>query len=228
MFDPHRVGPSSSSYYERNKGRVLQRKLVDPVSEPLTRSKLLSYLPIMRLNGIVDTPIVQHFQSTDTTFSFDSDTYLATGSTVTFNGVSGVLSIDRLTFIKSDQTEETVYLNQFMYSADGGNALVGEVPGGGYLVFLYISFNTTSHNYSFHTEAVSEDTGDSTLNHNFPIPANTLWYALHNQQFPISFQLFTSSGTGLLAYYSPTNTDKSYGVLNAQYFHFDDDRLGVN
>ena len=228
MFDPHRVGPSSSSYYDRNKGRVLQRKLVDPVSEPLTRLKLLSYLPIMRLNGLVQTPIVQHFHSNDPTFSFDSDTYLATGSTVTFSGSSSKINISQIQIIPESSTPPTsISLSQFQYTSTTDTIeFPGEESNTGYAVLIYISFVFSSSSYTFHTDSKKEE-GVST-NPTFEVPANSLYVLLRNQIFPLSFQLYTTTGSGIMAYYSPTYTYDAYGVLNPQYFHFDDDRLATN
>ena len=225
MFDPHRVGPSSSSYYDRNKGRVLQRKLVDPISQPLTRSQLLSYLPIMRLNGIVDTPLVRHFFSQDSTFSFDSDTYLALGSTVTFSGSVSAFHINKMQIIPEDGSATALQLSQFQYTSNADTITISGDGQVGYYVLIYISFNPTSANYSIHTDARNEE---STLSGTFQVPANSLYYILRHQTFPISFQLFAVGETGLMAYYSPEAATDIYGVLNSQVFHFDDDRLATN
>ena len=140
MFDPHRIGPSTSSYYDRNKGRVLQRKVVDMPGQPITRSQLLSYLPIMRLNGIVQTPIVRQFVSQDSTFTFDSDTYLATGSTVTFSGSTGVYTINRI-LIAPDQGPSTILpLSNFEYTSTQDQITIHSNEGGGSIVFIYHIF----------------------------------------------------------------------------------------
>lgn len=221
MFDPHRVGPSSSSYYDRNKGRVLQRKLVDPISKPLTRSEL----PIMRLNGIVQTPIVQHFVSQDSTFYFESDTYLALGSTVTFSGSVSAIHINKVQIIQESGTGTALLLSQFQYTSNADTITVSGNGQVGFYVLIYISFNPTSANYSIHTDARSEET---TLSGTFQVPANSLYYILRNQPFPLSFQLFDVGETGLMSYYSPEASTDVYGVLNSQVFHFDDDRLATN
>lgn len=53
MFDPHRIGPSRSTSYWRNKGRVIQRKLVDPPARAMTRSELEDLYPLMERNGLI-------------------------------------------------------------------------------------------------------------------------------------------------------------------------------
>ena len=60
MFDPHHIGPQSSSFYSRNKGRVLQRKLVNPPPSIITSRDLDNYYKILQHNGrIPPTPTVQ-------------------------------------------------------------------------------------------------------------------------------------------------------------------------
>lgn len=53
MFDPHRIGPRRSSSYARNKGRVIQRRLVDTPSPGYTRTELEELVPLMRKNGFI-------------------------------------------------------------------------------------------------------------------------------------------------------------------------------
>ena len=50
MFDPHHIGPQSSSFYSRNKGRVLQRKLVNPPPSIITSRDLDNYYKILQHN----------------------------------------------------------------------------------------------------------------------------------------------------------------------------------
>lgn len=227
MFDPHRVGPSSSSYYDRNKGRVLQRKMVDIPGQPITRSQLLSYLPIMRLNGIVQTPIVRQFVSQNSTFTFDSDTYLATGSTVTFTGGSSIHNINQIILVPSQGLSTNLSLSDFQYTETANQITIHSNEGGGSIVFIYISYIFTSSNYIFHTDAGS-DSADSGQTSTFSVPANSLYIVLRNREYPLTFQLIDSSGTGVMAYYSPDSGADAFGVMNSEFFYFDDDRLATN
>ena len=230
MFDPHRVGLSSSSYYDRNKGRVLQRKVVDMPGQPITRSQLLSNLPIMRLNGIVQTPIVRQFVSQNSTFTFDSDTYLATGSTVTFSGSTGVHNINQIIIIPSQGSSTDLSLSDFEYTETANQITIHSNEGGGSIVFIYIkyiSYIFTSSNYIFHTDAGS-DSADSGQTSTFSVPANSIYIVLRNREYPLTFQLIDSSGTGVMAYYSPDAGADAFGVMNSEFFYFDDDRLATN
>ena len=228
MFDPHRVGPSSSSYYGRNKGRVIQRKLADPISEPLTRKKLLSYLPIMRLNGIVQTPIVQHFQSDDPTFSFDSDTYLATGSTVTFTLPPSQNIIESMKIEPGYESTTSEYsLSQFQYKNHANPiSLPPDDDSAAYAIMIYISYIFDNSVYTFHVEAKSEPGGYDPIS--FDVPANSLFVFLRHTSFPLNFQLFSSSGDGVMGFYSPAFDVPIYTVLSPQRFYFNDDRLVLN
>ncbi|KAH0787381.1 hypothetical protein GPJ56_008576 [Histomonas meleagridis] len=60
MFDPQRIGPISESYYSRNKGRVLQRKLVPPLDPPMTKYDLDRAYEVIKNNGIVADYTVQN------------------------------------------------------------------------------------------------------------------------------------------------------------------------
>ena len=228
MFDPHRVGPSSSSYYGRNKGRVIQRKLADPISEPLTRKKLLSYLPIMRLNGIVQTPIVQHFQSDDPTFSFDSDTYLATGSTVTFTLPPSQNIIESMKIEPGYESTTSEYsLSQFQYKNHANPiSLPPDDDSAAYAIMIYISYIFDNSVYTFHVEAKSEPGDHTSLP--FNVPANSLYLFIRHVSYPLNFQLYTGSEQGVMGYYSDDTRDAIYGVMSPQYFYFDDDRLVLN
>lgn len=55
MFDPHGIGPTTSSFIARNKGRVLQRKLIDPPKPAITDKDLDNYYSILLHNGRVPT-----------------------------------------------------------------------------------------------------------------------------------------------------------------------------
>ncbi|KAH0786638.1 hypothetical protein GPJ56_009381 [Histomonas meleagridis] len=59
MFDPHRIGPISESYYSRNKGRVLQRKLVPPINPPLTKYDLDRAYEVLKNNGRIPDYSIQ-------------------------------------------------------------------------------------------------------------------------------------------------------------------------
>lgn len=224
MFDPHRIGPSSSSYYDRNKGRVLQRKLADPISEPLTRKKLLSYLPIMRLNGIVPTPIVRHFVSNDPTFSFDEDTYLAANSTVTFQA-SNQVAIKSL-YVDPDSGPGTEYsLSQLQYKHNNEPVILsGDGSSAAYAVMVYISYNFANSVYAFHVESESE-TGDLIQ---FTVPNNSLYISFRHASFPLTFQLFTTASKGVMALYAPDSNVSISAVLSPEYYYIDDDRLALN
>ncbi|KAH0798935.1 uncharacterized protein GO595_008225 [Histomonas meleagridis] len=59
MFDPHRIGPISESYYSRNKGRVIQRKLVPPINPPLTKYDLDRAYEVLKNNGRIPDYTIQ-------------------------------------------------------------------------------------------------------------------------------------------------------------------------
>ncbi|KAH0803547.1 uncharacterized protein GO595_003891 [Histomonas meleagridis] len=59
MFDPHRIGPISESYYSRNKGRVIQRKLVPPINPPLTKYDLDRAYEVLKNNGRIPNYTIQ-------------------------------------------------------------------------------------------------------------------------------------------------------------------------
>lgn len=56
MFDPHSIGPRSSSFRSRNRGRVIQRRLVDPPPRQMTRDDLIKLLPLYEQNNLLPTP----------------------------------------------------------------------------------------------------------------------------------------------------------------------------
>lgn len=53
MFDPYHVGPQESTSYDRNNGRVIRRRLINPPSRSWTRNELMELLPLMQMNGLI-------------------------------------------------------------------------------------------------------------------------------------------------------------------------------
>ena len=179
----------------------------------------------MRLNGIVQTPIVQHFQSNDPTFSFESDTYLATGSTVTFTlppsqNIIGSIKITP----GAGGPVSSFLLSQFQYKNNTNPVSApGDDDPSAYAVLIYISYIFDNSVYTFHVEAKSEPGDHTSLP--FNVPANSLYLFIRHVSYPLNFQLYTGSEQGVMGYYSDDTRDAIYGVMSPQYFYFDDDRV---
>ncbi|KAH0787421.1 hypothetical protein GPJ56_008616 [Histomonas meleagridis] len=137
MFDPHRIGPISESYYSRNKGRVLQRKLVPPLNPPMTKYDLDRAYDVLKNNGkipdyTIQEDIVYYPGGTST-----KRVAYEIGSTIkVFIPISSVI-------IGSDNSN-VIPLTQFTYS----NGLNQTFDGTHYYVFICIQPNSPNDIYT--------------------------------------------------------------------------------
>lgn len=162
MFDPHGIGPRSESFYSRNKGRVLQRKLVDPPSPVVTSYDLDKYYKILFHNGRIPQPSIQNISTANNPYTFQNATFLATGSTISFTGSSAIL-IDRFQFENGDG----IYYTQqdLQYTSTSHNVSLDS----GYHSFFSIQPLSNSYYISFYWRVVSDSS-------TWVVPANSYYF----------------------------------------------------
>ena len=131
MFDPHRIGPRSESFYSRNKGRILQRKLIDPPPEPVTSYDLDNYEKILRHNGRLPTFTKQDYLTffpkviLNKQFAFDVGSSLTT-----------IIRCTQIIHYKSDNTELNISLTSFTHVTDRLNL---SIDGTHFYLFILIT-----------------------------------------------------------------------------------------
>lgn len=162
MFDPHGIGPRSESFYSRNKGRVLQRKLVDPPSPVVTSYDLDKYYNILFHNGRIPQPSIQNISTANNPYTFQNATFLATGSTISFTGNSAIL-IERFQF--SNDTGNIYQTNTLSYTSTSHNVSLDS----GYHSFFSIQSLSNEYLISFYWRVVSDSA-------TWVVPANSYYF----------------------------------------------------
>lgn len=143
MFDPHRIGPQRTSSYSRNKGRVIQRRLVNTPSPGYTRTELEQLVPVMLKNGLLPTTPVPSpdfgllstysviVSGVDISLNYTEITPAAEGNTSIPISVSGeyMLVVPNFYVQSGSVTANVCFFTSFTASTSGTYVYRGLTPG---------------------------------------------------------------------------------------------------